>query len=59
MEQHRVPTIFEVAEQAARQKPETGQRKLKPARKGSSKTSRRPPARKTSTRKAQKPAQRR
>jgi hypothetical protein len=46
--EHRVPTIFEFAEQAARQqkkaKPQAGQRKLKPARKASGRTSRRPPA---------------
>ncbi len=48
--EHRVPTIFEVAEQAAREQrkaqPERGQHKLKPARKASHKTSRRPAARK-------------
>jgi hypothetical protein len=47
MEQ-RVPTIFEVAEQAARRQkkatPQAGQRKLKRARKASGRTSRRPPA---------------
>ena len=45
--EHRVPTIFEVAEQAEEQQqkaqPQTGARKLvKPARKASGKTSRRP-----------------
>ena len=53
--EHRTPTIFEVAEQAAKkqQKPaESGARKLKPARKASAKTSRRPPPRKAVKRKA-------
>lgn len=44
--EHRVTTIFEVAEQAERQKqktqPQAGQRKLKPARKASGRTLRRP-----------------
>jgi hypothetical protein len=46
--EHRVPTIFEVAEQATRQQkkatPQAGQRKLRPARKASGRTSRRPRA---------------
>jgi hypothetical protein len=42
--EHRVPTIFEVAERAARKaQPDAGLRKLKGARKASGKTSRRPP----------------
>ncbi|MFN2546953.1 MAG: hypothetical protein ABR567_05950 [Myxococcales bacterium] len=44
--EHRVPTIFEVAEQAAKKaRPEAGQRKLKTTRKASGRTSRRPPPR--------------
>ena len=46
--EHRVPTIFEMAEKAARQQdraqPVKGARKLKPARKASARTVRRPPA---------------
>ncbi len=47
--EHRVPTIYEVAEQAQRKQkpqPQAGERKLKPTRKPSNKTSRRPSARK-------------
>ena len=53
--EHRTPTIFEVAERAAkkqRKEPLSGERKLKPARKASAKTSRRSPPRKPGKRKA-------
>jgi hypothetical protein len=54
--EHRVPTIYEVAEQAAKKaRPESGQHKLKAARKASGKTSRRPKARKV----VRRPAKRR
>ncbi len=46
--EHRTPTIFEVAEQAAKKqqaRPESGQHKLKTPRKASARTSRRAPAR--------------
>jgi hypothetical protein len=46
--EHRVPTIFEVADEAARRqakaRPQTGQRKLKSVPKPSSRTARRRPA---------------
>ncbi len=53
--EHRTPTIFEVAERAAKKQehqPDAGERKLKPARKASAKTSRRPPPRNAVKRKA-------
>ena len=46
--ENRVPTIYELAEQAERRQqkaqPQAGQRELKPARKASGRTSRRPQA---------------
>jgi hypothetical protein len=49
--EHRTLTIFEVAEKAAKKaRPDAGQRKLKPARKASGKTSRRAPARRKTRR---------
>jgi len=49
--EHRIHTIFEVVEQAARRQkkaqPQAGARKLKATRKASARTSRRPPASKT------------
>ena len=53
--ERRVTTIFEVAEQAERRQqktqPQTGQRKLKPARKASGKTSHSPKPRRQTDRK--------
>jgi hypothetical protein len=52
--EHRIHTIFEVVEQAARRltngtkvQPQAGARKLKATRKASARTSRRPPASKS------------
>ena len=50
--EHRIHTIFEVAEEAARrqkkERPHSGTRKVKSTRKASARTSRRPAAKKAS-----------
>jgi hypothetical protein len=55
-------TIFELVEEAVRRqqkgRPQTGQRKLKPARKASARTSRRPPAGKKGKRRGKRLARR-